>query len=79
MTPSLIPTGTRCRHRIGKSSPARRDSAWDEASPASTIKRSEGRKGVETTQSGYGLTTKAAYESGGSSLGEHRRDIRPHE
>jgi hypothetical protein len=53
---SLIPAGTRCRHWIGKSSPARRATAWDEASSASTTKRSERRKGVETTQAGYGVT-----------------------
>jgi len=57
MTRSLIPTGTMSRHWIGESSPARGHAAWNgEASSASTIERSEGRKVVETTQSGYGIT-----------------------
>src|SRR6266852_6571221 len=54
-TRPLVPTDTRC-HRIGKSSAARRDTTWDEASSARTIKRSEGRKCVETTQARDSVT-----------------------
>jgi hypothetical protein len=55
-TPSQVPTVSRCRHWIGESSLARRGTVWDEASSASTADRSEGGKGVETTQAGHGVT-----------------------
>ena len=52
-TPSQVPTGSRRRHWIGKSSPARRGTVWDEAGSASTTDRSQGRKGVKA---GHGIT-----------------------
>jgi hypothetical protein len=45
-------TGTKC-HRVGKSSPARRDVAWQEGSSTISI---EGEEGVEAMQPGYSVT-----------------------